>query len=139
MKTPIELWQDLKQLVLSAEKDASKSTRGMKAGGVRLRNTMQEIRGLAMEVRKSVLEYRSSRSNDADESMDDEPIVELDETAIVEDNEVAAGASEVDSLQEAELEEPVHAKKPEAANGGNAAPGNGDSRNIPFWYSSFSY
>lgn len=60
-KTPIELWEELRDLVMECEKDANKATRGMRAGGVRLRSELQKIRDLTIEMRKAILEYRADR------------------------------------------------------------------------------
>ena len=60
MKSPSELLEELKEFVASLEKDANKATRGMKAGGIRLRAAMQQVRQLATAIRKSVLEYRNT-------------------------------------------------------------------------------
>lgn len=61
VKTPIELWQELRDLVMDLEKDANKATRGMRAGGVRLRTDLQKVRDLAMDMRKAILDYRADR------------------------------------------------------------------------------
>lgn len=59
--TPLELWTELRDLVASLEKDAEKATRGMTAGGVRLRGKMQEARALCLDVRRAVLARRTYR------------------------------------------------------------------------------
>ena len=58
MKSPAEVYQDLKNLIDACAKDTSKAERGMKAGGVRLRAAMNDVRQLALQLRKSVLEHR---------------------------------------------------------------------------------
>jgi len=52
----METFQALKQLVLSAEKDAQKFfLKGNKSAGVRLRTTAQKAKVIAQEIRKEVL------------------------------------------------------------------------------------
>ncbi len=124
MKTPIQLWEQLKQLVLDAERDVIKSNRGMKAGGVRLRSRMQEVRDLSLDLRKSVLEHRTSRIRAA------EPLV------LLEGGGSAEGAALVHDHDAAEKLEPaaMSARKPAVDDAGGV-----DSRTIPYWYSSFNY
>lgn len=61
----MELFNQIKQLVEEAELDAIKFyERGNKAAGVRLRKTMQEIKGLAQDLRLEVNEVRLTRENE---------------------------------------------------------------------------
>ena len=61
----MELFNEIKQLVEEAELDAIKFyERGNKAAGVRLRKTMQEIKGLAQDLRLEVNEVRLTRENE---------------------------------------------------------------------------
>jgi len=60
VKTPYDLWVELKDMVADLEKDAIKATRGMKAGGVRLRSDLQSVREHCQEMRKAVLDFRST-------------------------------------------------------------------------------
>ena len=61
----MELFNEIKQLVEDAELDAIKFyERGNKAAGVRLRKTMQKIKGLAQDLRLEVNEVRLTRENE---------------------------------------------------------------------------
>jgi hypothetical protein len=50
----------LKELVESAADDIAKAEGGNKAAGTRVRKIMQDIKAAAQEVRKKILEVRSS-------------------------------------------------------------------------------
>jgi hypothetical protein len=50
----------LKELVESAADDIAKAEGGNKAAGTRVRKIMQDIKSAAQEVRKKILEVRSS-------------------------------------------------------------------------------
>lgn len=56
----MEKYEQLKQLVESAAEDVKKATGGNKAAGTRVRKTMQEIKAIAQEVRKGILEIRAT-------------------------------------------------------------------------------
>jgi hypothetical protein len=51
----------LKELIASAEIDAEKFNKGNNAAGTRLRNTMQQLKATAQEVRTAVTEKKSTR------------------------------------------------------------------------------
>jgi hypothetical protein len=52
----------LKALIASAEVDADKfSSKGNSAAGTRLRNTMQQLKATAQEVRTAVTEKKNSK------------------------------------------------------------------------------
>ncbi len=53
-------YERLKQLVESAAEDVAKAEGGNKAAGTRVRKIMQDIKSAAQEVRKKILEVRSS-------------------------------------------------------------------------------
>ncbi len=53
-------YQQLKTMVLQVEEDLAKAAGGNRAAGTRVRKAMQEIKSLAQEIRKRVLEVRSS-------------------------------------------------------------------------------
>lgn len=57
----MEDYQRLRELVEEAAEDVAKATGGNKAAGTRVRKTMQEVKSLAQEVRKKILEVRSSQ------------------------------------------------------------------------------
>lgn len=49
----------LQQLVESCREDYNKAKGGNKAAGTRIRKTMQELKNLAQEIRKEMLESRT--------------------------------------------------------------------------------
>lgn len=51
-------YDSLKQLVAEVEDDLRKAVGGNKAAGTRVRKKMQEIKAVAQEIRKKVLEGR---------------------------------------------------------------------------------
>ena len=53
-------YEHLKQLVESAAEDVAKAEGGNKAAGTRVRKIMQDIKNAAQDVRKKILEVRSS-------------------------------------------------------------------------------
>jgi hypothetical protein len=53
-------YERLKQLVESAAEDVAKAEGGNKAAGTRVRKIMQDIKNAAQDVRKKILEVRSS-------------------------------------------------------------------------------
>lgn len=57
---PMPEFDTLKQLVEEAEEDVAKAVGGNKAAGTRVRKKMQDIKNAAQEVRKKILEDRSS-------------------------------------------------------------------------------
>ncbi len=58
----MEDYETLRQLVESAADDVAKAEGGNKAAGTRVRKIMQDIKNAAQEVRKKILEVRSSES-----------------------------------------------------------------------------
>ncbi len=54
----MEAYEKLKQLVVSAEEDIKKAEGGNKAAGTRARQTMQQIKNAAQEVREAILAAR---------------------------------------------------------------------------------
>jgi hypothetical protein len=50
----------LKELIASAETDAEKFNKGNNAAGTRLRNTMQQLKATAQEVRTAVTEKKNA-------------------------------------------------------------------------------
>ena len=53
-------YDHLKTLVEAAAEDVAKARGGNKAAGTRVRKSMQDIKNAAQEVRKKILEIRSS-------------------------------------------------------------------------------
>jgi hypothetical protein len=51
----------LKELIASAEVDAEKFNKGNNAAGTRLRNTMQQLKATAQEVRNTVTEKKNAK------------------------------------------------------------------------------
>ena len=56
----MEEYENLKRLVESAAEDVAKAEGGNKAAGTRVRKIMQEVKNAAQNVRKTILEVRSS-------------------------------------------------------------------------------
>ncbi len=56
----MEEYETLKKLVEAAAEDVAKAEGGNKAAGTRVRKAMQEIKNAAQNVRKKILEVRSS-------------------------------------------------------------------------------
>jgi hypothetical protein len=54
-------YEHLRELVDSAAEDVAKAIGGNKAAGTRVRRVMQEVKAAAQEVRKKILEVRSSQ------------------------------------------------------------------------------
>lgn len=54
----VEAFNKLKQLVASVEDDLAKAEGGNKAAGVRVRQSMQDIKNAAQEVREGILALR---------------------------------------------------------------------------------
>ncbi len=52
-------YEQLKELVLGLEGDLTKATGGNKTAGTRVRKAMQEVKSLAQDIRKRILEVRS--------------------------------------------------------------------------------
>ena len=55
-----ETYEQLKQLVASIEDDIQKAGSGNRAAGTRVRKSMQDVKNLAQELRKKILEDRDS-------------------------------------------------------------------------------
>jgi hypothetical protein len=56
----MDTFERLKKLVAEAEEDVAKAEGGNKAAGTRVRQTMQEIKNAAQEVREKILELRDA-------------------------------------------------------------------------------
>jgi hypothetical protein len=56
----MEVFEKLKKMVAEAEEDVAKAEGGNKAAGTRARQTMQEIKNAAQEVREKILELRDA-------------------------------------------------------------------------------
>ena len=54
----LETYEQLKNLVASVEDDIRKAAGGNKAAGTRVRKQMQEVKNVAQELRKEILEHR---------------------------------------------------------------------------------
>ncbi|MCD4657428.1 MAG: hypothetical protein K8S87_07765 [Planctomycetes bacterium] len=134
MKSPNELLHELKEFVTNIEKDADKATRGMKAAGIRLRASMQQVRDLAIAIRKSVLDYRTissnmqvnaettEKENEAiekifEESFDENKIAKLEEIELITDEVAVETAASQETFEETTKE----------------------VENTSHWYSDFSY
>jgi len=58
----MEEYQTLKRLVDEAAEDVFKAIGGNKAAGTRVRKAMQEIKNTAQDVRKKILEFRETET-----------------------------------------------------------------------------
>lgn len=58
-ENPVQEFETLKQMVNEAEEDIRKAEGGNKAAGTRARKTMQDIKNLAQDIRKKILELRT--------------------------------------------------------------------------------
>jgi hypothetical protein len=58
----LEAYEKLKQLVVSAEDDIKKAEGGNKAAGTRARQTMQQVKNAAQEVRQAILASRGDEA-----------------------------------------------------------------------------
>ena len=56
----IEQYEQLKRLIESMEDDIQKAAGGNKAAGTRVRKAMQDVKNLAQDLRKAVLETRDT-------------------------------------------------------------------------------
>lgn len=54
-------YDQLRELVEMAAEDVAKATGGNKAAGTRVRKIMQDVKAVAQEVRKKILEVRSDQ------------------------------------------------------------------------------
>ncbi len=59
----MEEYQRLRKLVEEVAEDVYKAEGGNKAAGTRVRKTMQEIKNVAQEVRKRILEIREAEES----------------------------------------------------------------------------
>ncbi len=59
----LETYEKLKNLVASVEDDLRKAAGGNKAAGTRVRKQMQDVKNLAQELRKNILEHREDESD----------------------------------------------------------------------------
>jgi hypothetical protein len=56
-------YQQLKTMVLQVEEDLAKAEGGNRAAGTRVRKAMQDIKNMSQEIRKRILEVRSTESS----------------------------------------------------------------------------
>lgn len=56
----MEAFERLKKMIAEAEEDVRKAEGGNKAAGTRARQTMQDIKNAAQEVREKILELRNA-------------------------------------------------------------------------------
>lgn len=56
----MESFEKLKRLIVEAEEDIKKAEGGNKAAGTRARQSMQDIKNAAQEVREKILELRNA-------------------------------------------------------------------------------
>lgn len=58
----IETYEALKSLIASIEDDVKKAAGGNRAAGTRVRKQMQDIKNIAQDLRKKILEGREGES-----------------------------------------------------------------------------
>ena len=56
----LEAYEELKALVASVEDDLKKAAGGNRAAGTRVRKSMQDVKNMAQELRKKILEDRDA-------------------------------------------------------------------------------
>ena len=56
----LETYEQLKNMIASVEDDIRKAAGGNKAAGTRVRKQMQDVKNIAQELRKKILENRES-------------------------------------------------------------------------------
>ena len=55
----MEAFDQLKRIVSEMDEDVAKAEGGNKAAGVRVRSAMQEVKNIAQQIRKEILEFRT--------------------------------------------------------------------------------
>lgn len=58
----MESYERLKAIIAEAEDDIAKAEGGNKAAGTRARKSLQDVRNLAQDIRKEILELRDQNS-----------------------------------------------------------------------------
>ena len=58
----LETYEQLKAAVAAVEDDIRKAAGGNKAAGTRVRKQMQDVKNIAQELRKKILEVRETES-----------------------------------------------------------------------------
>lgn len=56
----VQAYEQLKQIIADVEEDIRKAEGGNKAAGTRVRKSMQDVKNVAQEIRKQVLELRGN-------------------------------------------------------------------------------
>ena len=59
----IDTYESLKNLVASIEDDVKKAAGGNRAAGTRVRKEMQDVKNLAQDLRKKILEAREGEAS----------------------------------------------------------------------------
>lgn len=59
----LETYEQLKRLIAEIDEDVQKAAGGNKAAGTRVRKQMQDIKNVAQDMRKQVLEAREDESS----------------------------------------------------------------------------
>ncbi|MEM6855740.1 MAG: histone H1 [Planctomycetota bacterium] len=59
----LETYESLKALIVSIEDDIKKAAGGNRAAGTRVRKEMQEVKNIAQDLRKKILEAREGESS----------------------------------------------------------------------------
>ncbi|MBX3356880.1 MAG: hypothetical protein KF745_00480 [Phycisphaeraceae bacterium] len=62
MKGPaVQQYEQMKQMLADIEEDVRKAEGGNKAAGTRVRSVMQDVKNLAQDIRKAILEKREQQ------------------------------------------------------------------------------
>lgn len=59
----MESYERLKAIIAEAEDDIAKAEGGNKAAGTRARKSLQDVRNLAQDIRKEILELRDQNND----------------------------------------------------------------------------
>lgn len=59
----LETYESLKALIIAIEDDIKKAAGGNRAAGTRVRKEMQDVKNIAQDLRKKILEAREGESS----------------------------------------------------------------------------
>ncbi|MEO1236736.1 MAG: histone H1 [Planctomycetota bacterium] len=59
----LDTYESLKALIVSIEEDVKKAAGGNRAAGTRVRKEMQDVKNIAQDLRKKILEAREGESS----------------------------------------------------------------------------
>lgn len=61
----MEEFENLKKMIAQVDEDLKKALGGNKAAGTRVRSAMQDVKNLAQDIRKKILELRDAGEGEA--------------------------------------------------------------------------